>query len=644
MKSFFKHWFSVPGFSGDDEISRRTLWLNAVITFTILFLILIIVGNFLGGRTPGNATAIDIIVLAAVFILRIQLWRGRIYPVAMGLLCAGFIFVTVVIVTLGTIRTPTTATYLLLVIIAGILFERNGVIIASVASSLAVLGLILAENAGLLPRPDYTVTVTQWISYSVLFGLSGGLTYFVRQNMLTALKRSEKEIAERRHAELEMRKLLRAVEQSPESIVITDLDGNIEYVNPRFSQTTGYSLAEARGQNPRILKTDQTPIGTHINLWDTLKAGQEWRGEFVNRRKDGSIYYESATISPITDLNGVVTHYLAVKEDITERKRIEEALRASEARFRALFDQTHDAVFILNLEGQHIAVNQRAADMLGYSIDELLRLSMHDTSIEIDQSQSIIDRLLAGEHVPLYERRFRRKDGQVFPVEINAELIRDKSGSPLHIQSVVRDISQRKQVEDALRTANDQLHERMTEIEKLQEELREQAVRDPLTGLYNRRYLDETLVREISRIEREQSTLSIIIADIDHFKSINDTYGHQVGDQFLVIIAGLMKRYARSSDIVCRYGGEEFLLILPGANLVSAGVRAEEIRQKCLELGVPHEGQTLSVSMSFGVATYPQHGQAAEEIIIKADKAMYSSKQAGRNRVTLWCEPPPPVP
>jgi diguanylate cyclase (GGDEF)-like protein/PAS domain S-box-containing protein len=308
--------------------------------------------------------------------------------------------------------------------------------------------------------------------------------------------------------------LIRAVEQSPASIVITNLDGNIEYVNPRFTQVTGYRFDEAIGQNPRILKTDQTTPGTHRQLWKALTAGQEWRGEFVNHKKDGSLYYESAIISPITDLNGVVTHYLAVKEDITERKR----------------------------------------------------------------------------------------------------------------------------AEDALQKANENLRIHVNEIEKLHAELREQALRDPLTGLYNRRYLSETLAREIVRVTREKIALSVVISDIDHFKAINDTYGHQVGDKFLIEIANLMRNHARGSDIVCRYGGEEFLLVLPGTSLDSAAKRAEEIREKCAELNLQHEGKALRVTMSFGVATYPMHGKEAEKIIIKADQALYQSKNAGRNRVTMWLD------
>ncbi len=153
---------------------------------------------------------------------------------------------------------------------------------------------------------------------------------------------SFRDVTQRKKAEEELRKLSRAVEQSPASVVITDLEGHIEYVNPKFSEVTGYSVAEALGQNPRILKSDMMPPEVYQELWQALKQGGQWRGELLNRRKDGSLYWESASISAIKGPDGKPTHYLAVKEDITDRKRAEEELReakqAAESANRAKSD------------------------------------------------------------------------------------------------------------------------------------------------------------------------------------------------------------------------------------------------------------------------------------------------------------------
>jgi PAS domain S-box-containing protein len=135
-----------------------------------------------------------------------------------------------------------------------------------------------------------------------------------------------RDITSRKKAEEQVRKLSRAIESSPTSIIITGVDGNIQYVNPKFTQVTGYSIDETIGKNPNILKTDQTPISTHNDLWKTISEGREWSGEFCNRKKNGELFWELASISPIHDEEGVITHYVAVKEDITERKRAQDAL------------------------------------------------------------------------------------------------------------------------------------------------------------------------------------------------------------------------------------------------------------------------------------------------------------------------------
>lgn len=127
------------------------------------------------------------------------------------------------------------------------------------------------------------------------------------------------DITKEKHVEQELRKLSRAIEQSPTSVVITDSEGTIEYVNPKFSVLTGYSFQEAVGKNPRILKSEFTPKETHVDLWRTLKKGRSWRGLFVNKKKDGDLYWEDAWISPIFNIDGIVTNYVAVKEDITQR-------------------------------------------------------------------------------------------------------------------------------------------------------------------------------------------------------------------------------------------------------------------------------------------------------------------------------------
>lgn len=201
---------------------------------------------------------------------------------------------------------------------------------------------------------------------------------------------------------------------------------------------------------------------------------------------------------------------------------------------------------------------------------------------------------------------------------------------------VKEEVHERQRAESELAIANQELQKRMTEVEKLKDELREQALHDSLTGLPNRRHLDEILPHEILRAERNKDNLSIIFADVDHFKVINDTYGHPVGDQILVEVAQLLQQELRRSDYIYRYGGDEFVLVLLGSNIESSRKRAEQIREKCAKIVVNDEGNHLGVTMSFGIASYPVHGKNLEDIIMKADQALYDAKRLGRNQVRVW--------
>lgn len=184
--------------------------------------------------------------------------------------------------------------------------------------------------------------------------------------------------------------------------------------------------------------------------------------------------------------------------------------------------------------------------------------------------------------------------------------------------------------------ANLKLQDQIAEITQLQIQLREQAIRDPLTGCFNRRYLIDSLEREFSRAAQDQTVISIIMLDIDHFKQINDTYGHLAGDEVLRLLGKHLQRHSRPAHLAARYGGEEFVLVLPGIKPLSAVRRANKIRldlpTACSFLTQP----AMKLSLSAGVAAFPDHGQTYEEVLERADQALYAAKTFGRNRVICY--------
>jgi diguanylate cyclase (GGDEF)-like protein len=171
---------------------------------------------------------------------------------------------------------------------------------------------------------------------------------------------------------------------------------------------------------------------------------------------------------------------------------------------------------------------------------------------------------------------------------------------------------------------------------RLRDTLRMQSVRDPLTGLFNRRYMEESLERELRRAARKEGPLGIFLFDIDCFKGLNDSLGHEVGDTLLRDLSSFLQAHVRAEDVACRYGGDEFILILPNASLAVTWQRAEQLRETVKHLGVHHHGQHLgTITLSLGVAVYPEHGITVQALLRSADEALYRSKKQGGDRVLV---------
>ena len=203
-----KRWIVLPVNTHDDEKSFRTGLLNVSIIVVIILLILVIIGNLLGGEIPKETLVIDGIMLVIALLLRILMFHGKIILASIGLVVFAFIIITAAIISLGTIRTPTTAAYILIIILAGLLLDYRGLILTTVLSSLAVLGLVLAENNGLLPLPNINVNITQWVTYTALFGMAGGLSTYAHLTIRSTLHSKIEEIIERKKVEKDNEKLI----------------------------------------------------------------------------------------------------------------------------------------------------------------------------------------------------------------------------------------------------------------------------------------------------------------------------------------------------------------------------------------------------------------------------------------------------
>lgn len=300
---------------------------------------------------------------------------------------------------------------------------------------------------------------------STLFALRSDGTEFAAEISLTPIDDGMvlariQDVSERRHLVEALRKYSRIIEQTASTIVITDTNGVIEYVNPRFKTTTGYSPAEVIGHRPNLLKSGHTSEEEYRQLWRTITAGNDWYGEFINRRKDGSLYWESAIISPIRDEEGRITHFAAIKDDISERKEAEEALRESEARFRATFEQAAVGIGHVAPGGHWLRVNNKLCEIVGYSREELLARTFqeitHPDDLDADLAQR--RRMLAGE-IDTYsmEKRYLHKNGHLVWANLTISLTRKPDGTPDYFIPVVEDIRARIEAEHARHASEKQL-------------------------------------------------------------------------------------------------------------------------------------------------------------------------------------------
>ncbi len=463
---------------------------------------------------------------------------------------------------------------------------------------------------------------------------------------------------------LETHKLTCAVEQSPCAVIITDVSGAIEYVNPRFVELTSYTFLDVLGRTPNILKSGTTPPEEYDRLWGVITSGKEWRGEFYNKNKNGDYYWVSAVIAPVKDSSGVITNFVGIQEDITERKRTEERLKRSVEQSDRNVRELKRLMYFSTIMNEEVQEGNLITHMT-----RILKDNFHPDALSVmmlDREKNVLDvpvvipsgpvkNFIKEEVVldPLLCRVIRT--GQVFiardvkkdPFCESAIFTPNEGGCvclPLVAGGDIAGVIHLSKTdmnawdEDTIRLlstytglAGSALHRI-----RLMNSARWASITDALTGAYNRRFFDEMMKKQMALAKRHHEPMSLIIADIDYFKKLNDAHGHAIGDCALQQVTGVIKSSIRSSDILARYGGEEFVIIMPATNLADALEKAESVRQhvEAINFDVKTtQEQSVRLTISLGVASFPEHGTEPGVLVKAADSALYKAKKGGRNRV-----------
>lgn len=442
--------------------------------------------------------------------------------------------------------------------------------------------------------------------------------------VITGTLSSGQDITEQRKTEQTLRKLSQAVEQSPEMILITNSEGTIEYVNPSFTQISGFTTADAIGKKTGIMKSEKTAQSVYDELWHTIKCGKIWRGKLYNRRKNGSYYWNLVEISPIFSEQGQITHFLAIQKDITDRieaeKRLREnqhRLRISERRYRVCYDATPSMFFTVDKDGKIKSANRFGAEKLGYSVEELIATPLSRLHLECDKRSD--DEYLAAclnkpEVMQRCEIRMVRKDGTLFWAKQSARAIENTDGEP-RVFIVCEDITQSRD---------------------LSQQLSYQASHDALTGLVNRREFEKRLHRILETVHTNQSSHALCYLDLDQFKVINDTCGHVAGDELLRQLADLLRERIRKRDTFARLGGDEFGILLEHCSLEQASRVANTMRESIQDFRFSWGRKNFNVGASIGLVPITKASSDLAEVLSAADSACYTAKEQGRNRIHIY--------
>ncbi|MDO8772858.1 MAG: EAL domain-containing protein [Burkholderiaceae bacterium] len=426
-----------------------------------------------------------------------------------------------------------------------------------------------------------------------------------------------RDLTERKQAEAELRIAATAF-QSQEGMMITDANGVILQVNRAFTETTGYTAEEVAGQTSRLLRSGRHDTAFYTQMWESIKHTGSWQGEIWDRRKNGEIYPKWLTISAVKSNDGTVTHYVGRHTDITARKHADKVIQESTQRLSLHFQLTPLAVIEWDTNFCVVDWNPAAQNIFGYT--KAQALGRHAMELVFPENAKphvaqIWEGLLTGRDGSRSTNENRTKDGKTIYCDwYNTQLI-DTDGRVIGVASLAQDATDQKLAS-----------ERISYL----------AYYDDLTGLPNRMLFKERLSQAFIEADRKEQQVGIMFLDIDHFKDVNDTLGHEAGNLLLQATAKRLQGCFRSRDTVARFGGDEFAVLLAEVGHVDDAAQvAQQVIDRFKE-PVDILGHELFVTFSMGIALYPVDDGDVETLLRNADSAMYSSKAAGRDSYQFY--------
>ncbi len=478
-------------------------------------------------------------------------------------------------------------------------------------------------------RPEYAdpyLLVLQWIALATVlpcFALIGGMLSELRRKVRQSNEELSSALATVQRADKETResetRFRNTFDFASIGMAIVALDGKWLQANKALCELLGYTEPELKQRSFQDV-THPEDLASDLGQVARVLGGEIGTYQMEKRyvHKDGHFVWALLNVSLVRDGAGVPVQFIAQIQDITARKCAEQALRESEERFRSTFDHASVGIMHTSLDRRILVLNQKFCEMVGYTAEELqqgtVRKIHHPDDSDADQP--LEKQLLAGEIENFsFEKRYIRKNGSVFWANRTVSLVRDAAGKPLYFIRVIEDVSARKDAEEKL------LH---------------MAHFDPLTDLPNRAMFHDRLTQALVQAQRRNERVGVMFLDLDHFKDVNDTLGHAMGDLLLQKMAHRLTVTVRPGDTVGRLSGDEFGIILGDLRSPEdASLVAQKIL-KALTSPFRLNEQDRTVTTSIGISLYPDHGTDNDTLVKAADAAMYEAKDKGRNTFAFF--------